>query len=66
MLHWLTTFLIWKVIKIAPLVQKLELHWEGSTRGMQSRLVHVLSNILSLRTVAPSQNGDVYNVYTVH
>ena len=41
MVHWLTTFLIRKVIKIAPLVQKLELHWEGSTCRMQSRLVNV-------------------------
>ena len=41
MLHWFTTFLIQKVIKIAPLVQKLELHWEASTFRLQSRLVNI-------------------------
>ena len=38
MLHWLTTFFIQKVIKITPLlVQKLELHWEGSTLGCSKK-----------------------------
>ena len=47
MLHWLRTFLIQKVIQIAP--------------GL---LMLITYNIF--RTVVPSQNGEVYNVYTFH